>query len=514
RAAFKAVMDGKQVAVLVPTTILAEQHFQTFTKRFDQYPVRIEVLNRYKTAREQRAIVDDLNRGLVDIVIGAHRLLQKDVEFKDLGLVVIDEEQRFGVAHKERLKKLRTLVDILTLTATPIPRTLQLSLVGIRDLSVIETPPEERQAATVFIAEFDDDVIAPAIRREFQRCGQVFFVHDRVQSIHRVARYLAGLVPEARIGIAHGQMKPRELEDVMIRFLRKELNLLVCTTIISSGVDVPSANTILINRADRFGLAQLYQLRGRVGRSKEEAFVYFLVPKGARITGDALKRLQVAQEFSEPGSGFKVATHDLEIRGGGNLLGVSQSGHISAVGFELYTELMETAVRELRGDRKPELEIRPEIHLGFPAFIPDEYIADMHLRLLTYKKISIASDDEEIAKIREELQDCYGVFPPEVRNLIAVIALRNRMKACLVTKVSYDGRTLAVSFHEQAKVDPAKIVELTKRYPRNLVVSPEGRLTLRPPALETDRVVGFIEDFLRDAGLVACETACRGGAVD
>ncbi|MEA2013726.1 MAG: transcription-repair coupling factor, partial [Thermodesulfobacteriota bacterium] len=326
RASFRASMDGKQVAILVPTTILAEQHYQTFAGRFDAYPVRIEVLNRYKTSSQQKKTVEDINRGLVDIAIGTHRLLQKDVKFKDLGLVIIDEEQRFGVSHKERLKKLRTLVDVLTLTATPIPRTLQLSLVGMRDLSVIDTAPQERRPVEVHICEFNDDVIRDAIQRELAREGQVFFVHDRVRSIHSIARFIGKLIPEAKIGVAHGQMKAKELEGIMVKFVRRDFNVLVCTTIISSGVDIPATNTIIINRADRFGLSQLYQLRGRVGRGNEDAYAYLLIPEESILSRDARKRLGIAREFSEPGSGFKVATHDLSIRGGGSVLGVSQSG--------------------------------------------------------------------------------------------------------------------------------------------------------------------------------------------
>ncbi len=316
RASFRATMDGKQVAILVPTTILAEQHYRTFSRRFARYPVRVEVLNRYKTSAQQKTIVADLERSLVDIVIGTHRLLQKDVRFRDLGLVVIDEEQRFGVAHKEKLKKLRTLVDVLTLTATPIPRTLQLSLVGIRDLSVIDTAPQERRPVEVHIFEFNEDLIKNAIERELDRGGQVFFIHDRVRSIYSMARLVEKLVPRAKIAVAHGQMKAKELEDIMVGFVRGDFDVLVCTTIISSGVDIPATNTIIVNRADRFGLSQLYQLRGRVGRGNEEAFAYLLIPEESTLSRDARKRLSIAREFSEPGSGFKVATHDLTIRGG------------------------------------------------------------------------------------------------------------------------------------------------------------------------------------------------------
>ena len=350
RASLRAALDGKQVAVLVPTTILAEQHHQTFSRRLKPYPIRVEVLNRFRTKAEQKEILAGLERGTVDIVIGTHRLLQKDVVFKNLGLVIIDEEQRFGVSHKEKLKKLRTLVDVLTLTATPIPRTLHLSLVGIRDLSIINTAPENRLPVKTHVLEFDEGVIADAIRQELARNGQVFFLHDRVRSIFTMARLVQKLVPEAQVGVVHGQMTPKEIEGAMARFVRREDNVLVSTTIIGSGLDIPTANTIIINRADRFGLAQLYQIRGRVGRSKEEAFAYLLVPKGAMLSRDAQKRLQVIMDFTEPGSGFRIASNDLEIRGAGNLLGASQSGHVSAVGYELYTELMEKAIREIKGE--------------------------------------------------------------------------------------------------------------------------------------------------------------------
>jgi len=346
RASLRAALDGKQVAVLVPTTILAEQHHQTFSQRLKPYPIRVEALNRFRTKAEQREILDGLRRGAVDIVIGTHRLLQKDVSFRNLGLVIIDEEQRFGVSHKEKLKKLRTLVDVLTLTATPIPRTLHLSLVGIRDLSIINTPPEDRQPVKTHVLEFNEEVIADAIRQELARNGQVFFLHDRVRSIYTMARLVQKLVPEAQVGVVHGQMTPTEIEGAMARFVRREDNVLVCTTIIGAGLDIPTANTIIINRADRFGLAQLYQIRGRVGRSKEEASAYLLVPKGAMLSRDAQKRLQVIMDFTEPGSGFRIASNDLEIRGAGSLLGISQSGHVSAVGYELYTELMEKAIRD------------------------------------------------------------------------------------------------------------------------------------------------------------------------
>ncbi|MDD5525343.1 MAG: transcription-repair coupling factor, partial [Smithella sp.] len=428
RSAFRAVMDGKQVAVLVPTTILAEQHYQTFSRRFNDFPVRVEVLNRFKSTAEQKKIIQELKSQKVDIIVGTHRLLQKDVEFKDLGLVIIDEEQRFGVSHKEKLKKMRTLVDVLTLSATPIPRTLHLSLIGIRDLSIINTPPEDRVSIKTYVLEFDEDAIKTAIENELARQGQVFFVHDRVRSIYSIARLIQSLVPQARVGVVHGQMKPAEIEKAMAQFVRQECDVLVCTTIIGSGLDIPTANTIIINRAEKFGLAQLYQIRGRVGRSNQEAFAYLLLPRGAMLSREAMKRLQVIKEFSEPGSGFRIAYNDLEIRGGGNLLGISQSGHISAVGYELYTELMEKTVREIKGEKTAEEESMPEIQLGISAFIPEEYVQDVHHRLVLYKRISLAENEEDIDQIRSELQDCYGKPPQSVDNLLQVINIRNYLK--------------------------------------------------------------------------------------
>ncbi len=501
RAAFRAAMDGKQTAVLVPTTILAEQHYQTFCSRLAKYPVRLETLNRFKTREQQKQVLEKLARGLIDIVVGTHRLLQKDVVFKDLGLVVIDEEQRFGVTHKEKLKKLRTLVDVLTLTATPIPRTLQLSLVGIRDLSIIHTPPEGRLSIKTWVLEFDDEVIRKATLDEMARGGQVFFIHDRVHSIHHMARRIRQVVPEAKIGVAHGQMRPRELEDVMVKFLRKEYNVLLCTTIIGSGIDIPTANTIIIDRADRFGLAQLYQIRGRVGRSKEEARAYLLIPPGAMLSPDAQKRLTVIKEFTEPGSGFKIASHDLEIRGAGNLVGMSQSGHVSAVGYEMYTQLMERAVRELRGEKMPEAEIKPEIHLGLAAFIPDSYVPDTHRRLVTYKKLSMAPADEDLLETREEMLDCYGPLPQEVQNLIEVISLRNLMKGLMAEKMEYDGRNMILAIHKSSPIDPLKLIELSRKKWKGMRFTPDHRLFIPMPDLQEWQIIeaakGLLEELAR-----------------
>jgi transcription-repair coupling factor (superfamily II helicase) len=489
RSAFRAVMDGKQVAVLVPTTILAEQHYQTFSRRFRDFPVRVEVLNRFKSAAEQKKIIEEMKNQKVDIVVGTHRLLQKDIEFKDIGLVIIDEEQRFGVAHKEKLKKMRTLVDVLTLSATPIPRTLHLSLVGIRDLSIINTPPENRVSIKTYVLEFDEDAIKAAVEKELARQGQVFFVHDRVRSIYSMARLVQRLVPQARVGVVHGQMKSAEIEKAMTGFIRHECDVLVCTTIIGSGLDIPGANTIIINRAEKFGLAQLYQIRGRVGRSSQEAFAYLLLPRGAMLSREAMKRLQVIKEFSEPGSGFRIAYNDLEIRGGGNLLGISQSGHISAVGYELYTELMEKTVREIKGEEIGEEELLPEIQLGISAFIPEEYVQDVHQRLVLYKRISLAGSDEDINQIKSELQDCYGDLPASVGNLLQVISIRNCLKPLKGKKMGYDGKYLYIFFRDNSPVDPAKIIALYHKKIKDLRFTPDYKLYVPAPAIHGKEIL-------------------------
>ncbi len=477
RASFKAVMDGKQVAVLVPTTVLAQQHFQTFSERFQHYPVIIDILSRFKRRNEQRETLGKLKEGKIDIIIGTHRLLQKDVTFRDLGLVVIDEEHRFGVSDKERLKQLRKTVDALTLTATPIPRTLHMSLTGIRDLSTINTPPEDRLSIRTFLGRFDEDVIRQAIVRELQRNGQVFFVHNRVQNISAMARFLQQLVPEASLAIAHGQMKERDLERVMLAFIRKEYNLLLCTSIIESGLDIPTANTIIINHAERFGLAELYQLRGRVGRSKYQAYAFLLVPSEASISGDALKRLRALQELSELGSGFRLAFQDLEIRGAGNILGPAQSGHIAAVGYEMYTHLLERAVRQLRGEKVLE-DITPEIKLPFATFIPDNYIGDPHQRLVFYKRLSSARSEENIDDIREELMDRYGPIPPPTLNLLEAMKLKQLLTRLRVRKLNLSMERAVIAFDESSEISPEGIVSLVQENSDRIQFTPRFELVL------------------------------------
>jgi len=477
RAAYRAVMGGKQVAILVPTTVLAQQHYQTFLERFKTYPVVIEVLSRFKSPREQQEILRRLKEGRVDIVIGTHRLLQKDVSFRDLGLVVIDEEHRFGVSHKEKLKQMRKLVDVMTLTATPIPRTLQMAVSGIRDLSLIQTPPENRLSIRTIVVRYDDEVIREAVQRELGRGGQVFFVHHRVQNIYAMANHLRRLIPEASLAIAHGQMREKELEKVMLQFVRKEINLLVCTSIIESGLDIPTANTILINHAERFGLADLYQIRGRVGRGSHQAYAYLIIPGDLTLSKDAMRRLRAIQELSELGSGFKLAIQDLEIRGAGNLLGPSQSGYITAVGFELYTQLMEKAVKELKGEEVVE-EITPEIHFHLPAFIPEAYVEDPGERLSLYRRLSLSRSDEEVERIREELVDRFGGIPSEVDHLIEVIKVKIVLTRLSIRKFEQTASQMVLTFDETTRVSPKTVVELVNRGEGRYRLTPDSKLVI------------------------------------
>jgi len=477
RAAYRTVMSGKQVAILVPTTVLAQQHHQTFRERFKTYPVMIEVLSRFKSPREQKEILQRLKEGKVDVVIGTHRLLQKDVCFRELGLVVVDEEHRFGVSHKERLKQMRKLVDVMTLTATPIPRTLQMAVSGIRDLSLIQTPPENRLSIRTFVIRYDDEVIREAIQREFDRGGQVFFVHHRVQNIHTVASHLKRLIPEASLAIAHGQMREKELEKVMLQFVRNEINLLVCTSIIESGLDIPTANTILINHAERFGLADLYQIRGRVGRGSHQAYAYLIIPGELILSRDAMKRLQAIQELSELGSGFKLAIQDLEIRGAGNLLGPSQSGHITAVGFEFYTQLLEKAVKELKGEEVVE-EITPEIHFHLPAFIPEAYVEDPGERLGLYRRLSFSRSDEEVERIREELIDRFGKIPKEVDHLLEVIKVKILLTKLSIKKFEETPSQFVLTFDESTRVSPQRVVDFVHRREGRYRFTPDSKLVI------------------------------------
>ena len=479
RAAFMAVMDGKQVAVLAPTTILAQQHLETFRGRFDPYPVRVESLSRFVTGKNVQQSLKDLAAGLIDIVIGTHRMLQKDVAFKNLGLVVIDEEHRFGVSHKEKLKQIRYTVDVMSLTATPIPRTLHMSLVGIRDLSVIETPPPNRLAIRTYVTRYDEGVIRDAILREINREGQVFFLHNRVESIQRMGQKIMDLVPEAKVAIAHGQMAPAEIKKNMGLFRENEAQVLVCSAIIESGLDYPNANTIIINRADRFGLAQLYQLRGRVGRSSRRAYAYLLLPESGTVTKDAEKRLRALQELDELGSGFKLALHDLEIRGAGNLLGREQSGQIAAVGFELYTQMMEETIHELKGEER-RASVEPEIRLGIPAYFPDDYIPSANQRLLFYKRLANLENPEQLAEIRDEIRDRYGSYPEVVENLFRVMELRRALIGSLATQIIYQNGRLSLTFHATSTLNVERLLKLAAEDHRRFQFSPQGRLSYTP----------------------------------
>jgi transcription-repair coupling factor (superfamily II helicase) len=463
RAAFTAVQDNRQAAVLVPTTLLAQQHFETFTERFAPFPVTVGVVSRLQPSKDLKSTLRGVAQGSMDIVIGTHRLLQSDVQFRNLGLVVIDEEQWFGVRHKERLKQLRSQVDVLTLTATPIPRTLQMALSGLRDLSVIETPPPDRLAIRTQVVRFGKGIIREAILRELGRGGQVFFVHNRVQDIERMGAWLKDLVPEARLAVAHGQMDPRPLEAAMLKFHRRETDVLLCTTIIESGLDIPNANTILVNRADTFGLAQLYQLRGRVGRSVHQAYAYFLVAEEDTLTGDAQKRLQAIQEFTELGSGFRIAAADLEIRGSGNLLGKEQSGHIDAVGFELYMQMLEQAVHELKGEPVPE-EFEPNLQLQVSAYIPDDYVGDVAHRLALYKRLTASAQVGDLAQLHGELVDRYGAPPEPVERLFEVMEIRLLAKALRVAAIQVRPTAVAFGFDVKTLPPQASLQALMDQY--------------------------------------------------
>ena len=498
RAAFKAVMDGKQVAILVPTTILAQQHYKTFAERFQGYPFTIEMLSRFRTSAEQKAVRADLKNGKVNIVIGTHIILSKSVEFLDLGLVVIDEEQRFGVRHKETLKTLKATVDVLTLTATPIPRTLHMALSGIRNISIINTPPLDRLSIRTVVDRFDDDVIREAITRELKRDGQVFFVHNRVQTIFDTAAYLRKLVPNAKVAVAHGQMHERELEDIMVSFVNKDHDILVCTTIIESGLDISAANTIIINRADTFGLAQLYQLRGRVGRGKVRAYAYLLVPYDVEITKDAVKRLNALLELSELGSGYKIAMYDLEIRGAGNLLGKNQSGNIVAVGFDLYTQLLEQVINEMKG-MPVDVKIEPEINLNIQALIPDKYIDDINQRLVIYQRVSGARNLEDFDALKDELKDRYGTFSTEVKNLFEIMELRFLMKKMLIASLDFVKGEVVLTFDPRTRFDLSKLLKLVSSAPKKYRFSGEWKFAIDMRYDEKIEIIKGVKQTLADS---------------
>jgi transcription-repair coupling factor (superfamily II helicase) len=496
RAAFKAVQDGKQVAVLTPTTVLSFQHFETFKKRFAQFPIKVEMISRFRTAKEQKAIVEQVETGRVDILIGTHRILSKDIKFQDLGLLVVDEEQRFGVRHKERLKQMRKEIDVLAMSATPIPRTLHMSLVGLRDMSVIETPPKDRMAIQTVVAKFDEKIIRSAVEVELERGGQIYFVHNRVESIYEIAARIQELVPAARVVVGHGQMAESELERVMLAFMHHEYDVLVATTIIENGLDIPLANTILINRADRHGLSELYQLRGRVGRSNRRAYAYLLIPPETELTDIARRRLAALKEFSDLGAGFKIAALDLELRGAGNMLGGEQSGHIEAVGFELYTSMLEAAVKEMKGESSDE---RPAtaLNLGIPLRIDESYVPEENQRLRLYKKIAGANTDQALAEVRAELEDRYGSPPDATVFLLEAAGIRLECERLGIAQVDRKRGELQIRFMENAAVDPQILMRLVARNAkRGAQFTPQGLLKYPLKATRPDEILLEIHDVL------------------
>ena len=500
RATFAAVHGGKQVAVLVPTTLLAQQHGHNFRDRFAEWPVRVEVLSRFQSAKEVKDIVAGLKSGSVDVVIGTHRLLQHTKDIRDIGLVIIDEEHRFGVRHKEAIKSLRSEIDVLTLTATPIPRTLNMALGGLREMSLITTPPAERLAVRTFVSEWNDVVIREACLREIKRGGQVYFIHNRVQDIERIEQQLEKLVPEANIRIGHGQMPERELEQVMLDFYHRRFNVLLCTTIVESGIDVPTANTIIINRADRFGLAQLHQLRGRVGRSHHRAYAYLVAPPKAVMTADAVKRLEAIDSLEDLGSGFTLATHDLEIRGAGELLGDTQSGQIQEIGFSLYTELLGRAVESLRAGEEPDLEAPlhagVEINLHVPALLPDEYVPDVHLRLILYKRISAAETAEDLRELQVELIDRFGLLPDAAKNLMRIAGIKKLAARAGIEKIDAADSGGYLVFGQDSRIDPVALIQLVQNDSRRYRLQGSHRLQIKDDLGDLEKRFVTIENLL------------------
>ena len=496
RAAFKAVQDGKQVAVLTPTTVLSFQHFETFKRRFAQFPINIEMISRFRTPKEQKLIVEKVETGKIDILIGTHRILSKDIKFQDLGLLVVDEEQRFGVRHKERLKQLRKEIDVLAMSATPIPRTLHMSLVGLRDMSVIETPPKDRMAIQTVVAKFDEKIIRTAIELELERGGQIYFVHNRVESIYEIASRIQELVPAARVAVGHGQLSEGELEKVMLAFMHHQFDVLVATTIIENGLDIPLANTIIINRADRHGLSELYQLRGRVGRSSRRAYAYLLIPNEKELNEIARRRLAALKEFSDLGAGFKIAALDLELRGAGNMLGGEQSGHIEAVGFELYTSMLEQAVKEMKGESAEE-HPTTQLNLGIALRIDEAYVPEENQRLRLYKKVAGAQSDKAIADLRAEMEDRYGPPPDATVYLLEAASLRLECERIGVAQIDRKRAELHIRFTENAAIDPQHLMRLVARNAkRGAQFTPQGVLKYPLAASRPDEVLLEIRDLI------------------
>lgn len=504
RASFIAAQAGKQVAVLVPTTLLAQQHYQTFRDRFADWPIRVEVLSRFRTGKQQNEVLRGLADGTVDVVIGTHALLRPEIEFKDLGLVIIDEEHRFGVRHKERLKQLRAEVDMLTLTATPIPRTLNMSLAGLRDLSIIATPPAERLAVKTFVSQWQDALIQEACLREIKRGGQVYFMHNSVDTIQKAADRITKLVPGAEVRIAHGQMHERELEQVMLDFYHRRFNVLVCTTIIESGIDVPTANTIIIDRADKLGLAQLHQLRGRVGRSHHRAYAYLITPSRSLLTADAVKRLDAIESLEELGAGFTLATHDLEIRGAGELLGEEQSGQIHEVGFTLYTELLERTVRALKEGRSVDLDgpldHGPEIDLHLPALLPSDYMPDVHLRLTLYKRIAGAKDKQQLDELQVEMIDRFGLLPPAAKSLFRIAELKLLAAPLGVRKIEAGPAGGRIEFSRSTRVEPLTVIRMIQQQPKQYRLDGPERLRFNLDLPDGAQRIAAVEALLTRLG--------------
>ncbi len=500
RATFLAINNSKQVAVLVPTTLLAQQHFENFRDRFANLPVRVEVLSRFKSAKEQKAILADCEAGKVDILIGTHKLLQSDVKIRDLGLLIVDEEHRFGVRQKEKIKAMRANVDILTLTATPIPRTLNMAMSGMRDLSIIATPPSRRLAVKTFVREREDNLIKESLLREIMRGGQVYFLHNDIETIEKTANEISDMIPEARVSVAHGQMRERELEKIMGDFYHQKYNVLVCTTIIETGIDIPSANTIIIDRADHFGLAQLHQLRGRVGRSHHQAYAYLLTPHPKRMTKDAVKRLDAIAALEDLGAGFTLATQDLEIRGAGELLGDEQSGQIQSIGFTLYMDMLEQAVEALKEGKEPSLDAllneQTDIELRLPALLPDDYIPDINMRLSMYKRIASAKSNDDINELQVELIDRFGLLPDAAKNLLHIQQLKIRAAILGVKKIEASERGGLVEFHENAQIDPGFLVGLLQSRPDKYKFDGPTKIKFVETLTDRRERMNFIDELL------------------
>ena len=506
RAAFKAASEGKQVAVLVPTTLLAFQHEQSFKERLKNYPILVESLSRFKNQKQQKIILEALSQGKIDIIIGTHRLLSSDVKFQDLGLIIVDEEHRFGVEHKEKLKALKLNSHMLTLTATPIPRTLHMALSGLRDMSLIATPPVNRMPIKTFVSPLDDQVIKKAIEFELSRGGQVFYLHNRVASIDKTAESIQKLVPSAQIVICHGQLAETELEKRMFDFYHQRGNVLLCTTLIESGLDLPSANTLIVERADMLGLAQLYQIRGRVGRGEKRAYAYLFMPprmksnqeESPQISHGATRRLEVIQRFVELGSGFSIASHDLEIRGGGNLLGAQQSGHIASVGFELYTELLEEAIQEIQGTIPEESKLEPEMKVPFPAFLSEKYIPDVHLRLSLYRQFSAARTSKEVQNLEEELQDRFGTIPSEAINFLWLIRIKQLLKAEGIQSLTVGPERISLLPATHTSFDPVRLIALLSAYPDKYQLTPDSKLVIAMKVNDTKSLFFALEKLIEN----------------